>query len=81
MSLALDNNTLEVLNSTMNSIVSFKFKIVFLGDQGVGKTCIINRFIFDIFEEECAPTIGNNFYKGIDFISKNFVFDDKIFRF
>ena len=25
----------------------FKFKIVFVGDQSVGKTSIINRFIFD----------------------------------
>jgi GTPase SAR1 family protein len=26
-----------------------KFKLVFLGDQGVGKTSIINRFIYDTF--------------------------------
>lgn len=26
-----------------------KYKIVFLGDQSVGKTSIINRFIFDNF--------------------------------
>lgn len=27
-----------------------KYKMVFLGDQAVGKTSIINRFIFDTFE-------------------------------
>lgn len=27
-----------------------KYKIVFLGDQSVGKTSIINRFIFDTFD-------------------------------
>ena len=26
-----------------------KFKIVMLGDSSVGKTSIINRFLFDIF--------------------------------
>ncbi len=27
-----------------------KYKIVFLGDQNVGKTSIITRFIYDSFE-------------------------------
>ena len=27
-----------------------KFKLVFLGDQSVGKTSIINRFMFDTFD-------------------------------
>ena len=27
-----------------------KYKIVFLGDQAVGKSSIINRFIYDIFD-------------------------------
>ena len=31
-------------------ISSTKQKIVFLGDQSVGKTSIINRFIYDSFE-------------------------------
>jgi GTPase SAR1 family protein len=31
-----------------------KHKLVFLGDQGVGKTSIINRFIFDVFDEKSA---------------------------
>jgi Ras-related protein Rab-6A len=33
-----------------NIAPSAKYKIVFLGDQSVGKTSIINRFIFDIFD-------------------------------
>ncbi len=32
------------------SIVAQKYKLVFLGDQSVGKTSIINRFIFDTFD-------------------------------
>jgi len=32
------------------SNVAQKHKLVFLGDQSVGKTSIINRFIFDTFD-------------------------------
>lgn len=28
-----------------------KFKLVFLGDQGVGKTSIITRFMYDSFDK------------------------------
>jgi len=33
-----------------NFSVSQKYKVVLLGDQSVGKTSIINRFIFDTFD-------------------------------
>jgi GTP-binding protein EngB required for normal cell division len=37
---------------------AMKCKIVFLGDQSVGKTSIINRFIFDNFTgNEQVPTV------------------------
>ena len=28
-----------------------KIKVVFLGDRGVGKSSIINRLVYDIFDE------------------------------
>ena len=31
--------------------IASKQKIVFLGDQNVGKTAIINRFMYDTFED------------------------------
>lgn len=39
-------------SDTKGSIVSpiSKYKLVFLGDQSVGKTSIINRFMFDTFD-------------------------------
>ncbi|CAK87124.1 unnamed protein product (macronuclear) [Paramecium tetraurelia] len=51
-----------------------KFKIVFLGNQSVGKTSIINRFIFDNFTGNEQPTVG------IDFISKTLQVDNKSVR-
>jgi GTPase SAR1 family protein len=33
-----------------STVIPAKFKIVFLGDQYVGKTSLINRFMYDTFE-------------------------------
>jgi len=54
-----------------STIAAQKYKLVFLGDQSVGKTSIINRFIFDTFDGKNHPTVG------IDFISKTLYYDDK----
>lgn len=50
----------------------FKFKVVFLGDQSVGKTSIIHRFIYDSFDDNYQATIG------IDFMSHKMFVEDKI---
>ena len=42
-----------------------KYKLIFLGDQSVGKSCILNRFLNDTFIEDYQATIG------LDFQSKN----------
>ena len=36
-------------------------KLVLLGETGVGKTSIIQRFVYDDFREDPQPTIGANF--------------------
>eukprot|EP00347_Sterkiella_histriomuscorum_P016491 403352976 len=60
-------------NMTENSTVGkFKYKVVFLGDQSVGKTSIIHRFIYDSFDENYQATIG------IDFMSHKMYVEDKI---
>merc|ERR1719263_2392673 len=51
-----------------------KYKLVFLGDQGVGKTCIINRFVYDSFDRNYQATIG------IDFLSKTMYLEDRTVR-
>ncbi|KAL4483916.1 hypothetical protein ABPG72_013922 [Tetrahymena utriculariae] len=38
-----------------------KYKLVFLGDQGVGKTSIINRFMFDTFDGK--DHVNNSYFK------------------
>ena len=35
-----------------NSIMTIRYKLVFVGDVSVGKTSIMNRFITDEFNEE-----------------------------
>jgi len=45
------NNYVNESNYSQTNTLS-KHKLVFLGDQSVGKTSIINRFIFDIFDEK-----------------------------
>ncbi len=35
-----------------NSIMTIRYKLVFVCDVGVGKTSIMNRFITDQFSEE-----------------------------
>merc|ERR1719305_2086606 len=48
-----------------------KYKLVFLGDQSVGKTSIITRFMYDTFDTAYQATIG------IDFLSKTMFLEDK----
>ena len=46
------------------------FKIMLLGDSGVGKASIINRYINNVFNDNISSTIGINFsYKEI-FVNK-----------
>ncbi|KAK9476514.1 ras family-domain-containing protein [Lipomyces japonicus] len=63
----------------MSSSASFsnpmkKYKIVFLGEQSVGKTSLITRFMYDSFDSQYAATIG------IDFLSKTMYLEDRTVR-
>ena len=61
-----------------------KYKIVFLGDQSVGKTSIINRFMYDTFDPNYQvrrpPPSPRQATIGIDFLSKTMYVEDKIIR-
>lgn len=43
------------------SISTGALKLVVLGQTGVGKTVLINKFILGSFAENSVPTIGANF--------------------
>uniref|UniRef100_I3J3N9 RAB41, member RAS onco family n=1 Tax=Oreochromis niloticus TaxID=8128 RepID=I3J3N9_ORENI len=51
-----------------------KFKLVFLGEQSVGKTSLITRFMYDSFDNTYQATIG------IDFLSKTMYLEDRTVR-
>ncbi|KAA3471259.1 Ras-related GTP-binding family protein [Gossypium australe] len=69
-----------------------KYKLVFLGDQSVGKTSIITRFMYDKFDNTYQipfPPIVSLFYSllsvnqatiGIDFLSKTMYLEDRTVR-
>ena len=51
-----------------------KLKLIVVGNQGTGKSCILNRFINDTFDENYQATIG------LDFQSKNVTVHDQDVR-
>jgi small GTP-binding protein len=44
-----------------NEKSDFIFKIILIGDGGVGKTCMVERFCYDRFFADTSLTIGVNF--------------------
>lgn len=71
------------MSSSKSSKISKKtHKIIFLGDSGVGKTCLIEKFannrfddFFNVYVEISKPTIG------VDFVSKDIKFKGNSCRF
>ena len=61
-------------NVTPSKAQLARYKLVFLGDQSVGKTSIITRFMYDTFDTTYQATIG------IDFLSKTMYLDDRTVR-
>ena len=62
----------EELHKIYRAILRFEvYKIIFLGDQNTGKSCILNRFVEDKFDDKYQATIG------LDFQSKNVQIDNQ----
>ncbi|KAK9069450.1 hypothetical protein SSX86_011354 [Deinandra increscens subsp. villosa] len=71
-----DSDLIADRNNSIMAVVSplAKYKLVFLGDQSVGKTSIITRFMYDKFDTTYQATIG------IDFLSKTMYLEDRTVR-
>jgi Ras-related protein Rab-6A len=67
-------NTQRISNLQQRMEALSKYKLVFLGDQSVGKTSIITRFMYDTFDSTYQATIG------IDFLSKTMYLEDRTVR-
>ena len=50
----------------------YKFKIVIVGDSGVGKTNLVKRFIQNTFSSNTLATVG------VEFFSNNYYINDKL---
>ena len=58
--------------ATQNEKHDFLFKVILFGDNAVGKTCLLSRFIYKKFEFQ--PTIG------VDFEITRFNIDGKVIK-
>lgn len=47
-----------------------KYKIVVLGDQGVGKSALVWKFVYSGFEDKYQPTIRIDFFTKTIYLSK-----------
>ncbi|KAJ5074809.1 rab5 family gtpase [Anaeramoeba ignava] len=55
----------------MNLIKTYQFKVVLIGESGVGKTCLAIRLTKDLFQQVHVSTIGSSFYTKIFSFKEN----------
>ena len=55
----------DTASTKSNADGSISYKIVMLGESGVGKTCIVNRYIKGLFSQT-ETTIGSNYSSKIE---------------
>lgn len=68
------------MSTTTNSNKT-KYKLAFLGNQGVGKSSIIEKYINDKFSEEAnVPFLTSQPTIGIDFLAKSVTHKSKTYR-
>lgn len=56
----------------MSNLPEFLFKVCLIGDGGVGKTCLVNRYMTGLFKANSTMTIGVDFHlKSLKIKEKN----------
>ncbi|KIY73153.1 ras-domain-containing protein [Cylindrobasidium torrendii FP15055 ss-10] len=70
----MDSSPSTPVTADFSSSPPKRTKIVLLGDQSVGKTSLITRFMYDTFDNTYQATIG------IDFLSKTMYLEDRTVR-
>lgn len=60
-----DQNYVKMRSTSKNTLL----KVVILGDGGVGKSCLMNRFVSNQFDEHSFHTIG------VEFLNKDIEID------
>ncbi|KAF9009778.1 ras-domain-containing protein [Hymenopellis radicata] len=70
----MDSTPATPVTADFSSSPPKRTKIVLLGDQSVGKTSLITRFMYDTFDNTYQATIG------IDFLSKTMYLEDRTVR-
>ena len=56
------NTEIEVLDNIKGDRFDFNFKIIVIGNSGVGKSCLTLKATKDIFQENFVSTMGFQFY-------------------
>ena len=49
------------INTEQQQSYDYLFKLLIIGDQATGKSCLLRRFVQDVFSEEYVATIGIDF--------------------
>ena len=65
---------MEGENEEESNKYDLTFKIIVIGDAGVGKSCLTGRAVKDKFDEKYAPTIG------FEFLTYTIKIDDKVIK-
>ncbi len=55
----------DTASTKSNADGTISYKVVMLGESGVGKTCIVNRYIKGLFSQT-ETTIGSNYSSKIE---------------